>query len=78
MDPMSTAAGLVAAGLTVGIAELSTPNTRLDRQVDIRPPKTTSTRLTLLQRPVDLQESLSVYGLTVALSLIFANPFGNE
>jgi F0F1-type ATP synthase membrane subunit c/vacuolar-type H+-ATPase subunit K len=76
MNPLVAAASVIAAGLSVGLAAIpGTQGTAAGYAVEgIRQPEAEGKiRGTLLLS--FFMESLTIYGLVVALALLFANPF---
>nr|YP_009402764.1 ATP synthase CF0 C subunit [Compsopogon caeruleus]ARX96113.1 ATP synthase CF0 C subunit [Compsopogon caeruleus] len=80
MNPIVAAASVVAAGLSVGLAAIGpgigqgTASAQAVEGIARQPEVEGRIRGTLLLS-LAFMESLTIYGLVVALSLLFANPF---
>ncbi|KAI3889553.1 hypothetical protein MKW92_038707 [Papaver armeniacum] len=71
MNPLISAASVISAGLAVGLASIGPgvgPGTAAGQAVEgiARQPEA---------RGLAFMEALTIYGLVVALALLFANPF---
>ena len=82
MNPIVSAASVIAAGLSVGLAAIgpgigqgSAAGQALDG-IARQPEAEGKIRGTLLLS-LAFMEALTIYGLVVALSLLFANPFNS-
>nr|YP_010337419.1 AtpH [Pulvinaster venetus]UNJ17004.1 AtpH [Pulvinaster venetus] len=82
MNPIIAAASVVAAGLSVGLAAIGpgigqgTASAQAVEGIARQPEVEGRIRGTLLLS-LAFMESLTIYGLVVALSLLFANPFNS-
>nr|YP_009369931.1 ATP synthase CF0 subunit C [Boldia erythrosiphon]ARO90619.1 ATP synthase CF0 subunit C [Boldia erythrosiphon] len=80
MNPIVAAASVIAAGLSVGLAAIGpgigqgTASAQAVEGIARQPEVEGRIRGTLLLS-LAFMESLTIYGLVVALSLLFANPF---
>ncbi|KAG4927527.1 hypothetical protein AAZX31_19G097500 [Glycine max] len=70
MNLIIFAAFVIAAGLTVGLASIGPGVEGIARQ-----PKTKGKIRGTLLLSLVFMEALTIYGLVVALTLLFANPF---
>jgi len=77
MDSITTAASVVAAGLAVGIGPGIGQGTAAGGAVEgiARQPEAEGKIRGTLLLSFAFMESLTIYGLVVALVLLFANPF---
>nr|ADN86066.1 ATP synthase CF0 subunit III [Chasmanthium latifolium] len=80
MNPLIAAASVIAAGLAVGLA--STPPSDINTTVAgqavegiARQPEAEGKIRGTLLLSLAFMEALTIYGLVVALALLFANPF---
>jgi len=73
MNPIVSAASVVASGLAVGLAAIG-PGIGQGSGIARQPEAEGRIRGTLLLS-LAFMESLTIYGLVVALALLFANPF---
>jgi F-type H+-transporting ATPase subunit c len=80
MDSLISSASVVAAGLSVGLAAIGpgigqgTASAAAVEAIARQPEAENSVRSTLLLS-LAFMEALTIYGLVVALSVLFANPF---
>nr|YP_010444114.1 ATP synthase CF0 C subunit [Haramonas pauciplastida]UTE95000.1 ATP synthase CF0 C subunit [Haramonas pauciplastida] len=80
MDTIIASASVIAAGLSVGLAAIG-PGIGQGNAAGLavegvaRQPNTTNEVRGILLLSLAFMEALTIYGLVVALSLIFANPF---
>merc|ERR1711990_483692 len=80
MDPIISAASVVAAGLSVGLAAIG-PGIGQGQAAGAtaegiaRQPEAENKLRGTLLLSLAFMESLTIYGLVVSLSLLFANPF---
>jgi len=80
MNPLISAASVIAAGLAVGLASIGpgvgqgTAAGQAVEGIARQPEAEGKIRGTLLLR-LAFMEALTIYGLDVALALLFANPF---
>ena len=82
MDSIISAASVIAAGLSVGLAAIGPgfgQGTAAGSAVEAisRQPETENAIRGTLLLSLAFMEALTIYGLVVALSLLFANPFTN-
>jgi F-type H+-transporting ATPase subunit c len=83
MDSIISAASVIAAGLAVGLAAIGpgigqgTASAQAVEGIARQPEAEGKIRGTLLLS-LAFMEALTIYGLVVALSLLFANPFINQ
>ena len=80
MNPIIAAASVVAAGLSVGLAAIGPgvgQGTAAGYAVEgiARQPEAENKLRGTLLLSLAFMESLTIYGLVVSLSLLFANPF---
>jgi len=80
MDPIVSAASVIAAGLSVGLAAIGPgigQGNAAGQAVEgiARQPNSESPIRGTLLLSLAFMEALTIYGLVVALSLLFANPF---
>nr|YP_010335843.1 AtpH [Chroothece richteriana]YP_010336234.1 AtpH [Chroodactylon ornatum]UNJ14249.1 AtpH [Chroothece richteriana]UNJ14640.1 AtpH [Chroodactylon ornatum] len=80
MNPIVSAASVVAAGLAVGLAAIGPgigQGTASAQAVEgiARQPEAEGKIRGMLLLSLAFMEALTIYGLVVALSLLFANPF---
>ena len=78
MNPLIAAASVIAAGLAVGLASIGPgvgQGTAAGQAVEgiARQPEAEGKIIRLLS--LAFMEALTIYGLVVALALLFANPF---
>nr|WGO61146.1 ATP synthase CF0 C subunit [Aneura pinguis]WGO61232.1 ATP synthase CF0 C subunit [Aneura pinguis]WGO61318.1 ATP synthase CF0 C subunit [Aneura pinguis] len=79
MNPLISAASVIAAGLAVGLASIGpgigqgTAAGQAVEGIARQPEAEGKIRGTLLSSPA-FMEALTIYGLVVALALLFANP----
>jgi F-type H+-transporting ATPase subunit c len=80
MDPLISAASIIAAGLSVGLASIG-PDVgqgiaagQAVEGIARQPEVEVKIRGTLLLS-LSFMEALTIYGIVVALALLFANPF---
>ena len=76
MDSITSAASVVAAGLAVGLGAIG-PGTAAGGAVEgiARQPEAEGKIRGTLLLSLAFMEALTIYGLVVALVLLFANPF---
>ena len=76
MNPLVAATSVIAAGLAVGLAAIG-PGTAAGYAVEgiARQPEAEGKIRGALLLSFAFMESLTIYGLVVALALLFANPF---
>ena len=80
MDPIISAASVIAAGLSVGLAAIG-PGIGQGQAAGAtvegiaRQPEAENKLLGTLLLSLAFMESVTIYGLVVSLSLLFANPF---
>ena len=80
MDPIISAASVIAAGLSVGLAAIG-PGIGQGQAAGAtvegiaRHPEAENKLRGTLLLSLAFMESLTIYGLVVSLSLLFANPF---
>jgi ATP synthase F0 subunit c len=76
MNPIVSAASVVASGLAVGLAAIG-PGSAAAQAVEgiARQPEAEGRIRGTLLLSLAFMESLTIYGLVVALALLFANPF---
>nr|ARO91062.1 ATP synthase CF0 subunit C [Flintiella sanguinaria] len=82
MNPIVSAASVIAAGLAVGLAAIGPgigQGTAAAQAVEgiSRQPEAEGKIRAMLLLSLAFMEALTIYGLVVALSLLFANPFSN-
>nr|YP_010554271.1 CF0 subunit III [Phyllagathis tuberculata]UTM99194.1 CF0 subunit III [Phyllagathis tuberculata] len=80
MNPLISAASVIAAGLAVGLASIGPgvgQGTAAGQAVEgiARQPEAEGKIRGTLLLILDFMEALTIYGLVVALALSFANPF---
>ena len=80
MDSLISAASVVAAGLSIGLAAISPgigQGTAAASAVEAiaRQPESENSVRGMLLLSLAFMEALTIYGLVVALSVLFANPF---
>jgi ATP synthase F0 subunit c len=80
MNPIISAASVIAAGLAVGLASIGPgvgQGTAAGQAVEgiARQPEAESQIRGTLLLSLAFMEALTIYGLVVALALLFANPF---
>jgi F-type H+-transporting ATPase subunit c len=80
MDPIIAAASVIAAGLSVGLAAIGPgigQGNAAGQAVEgiARQPEAENKIRGTLLLSLAFMEALTIYGLVVALSLLFANPF---
>lgn len=80
MDPLISAASVIAAGLSVGLASIGLgvgQGTVAGQAVEgiARQPKAEGKIWGTLLLSLAFKEALTIYGLVVALALLFVNPF---
>jgi ATP synthase F0 subunit c len=80
MDPIVSAASVIAAGLSIGLAAIGPgigQGNAAGQAVEgiARQPEAEGKIRGTLLLSLAFMESLTIYGLVVALSLLFANPF---
>ena len=83
MNPIVSAASVIAAGLAVGLAAIGPgigQGTAAAQAVEgiARQPEAEGKIRGMLLLSLAFMEALTIYGLVVALSLLFANPFRSE
>ncbi|RZC81234.1 hypothetical protein C5167_043811 [Papaver somniferum] len=80
MNPLISAASVIAAGLAVGLASIGpgvgqgTAAGQAEEGIAEQPEAEGKIRRTLLLS-LDFMEALTIYGLVVALAILLANPF---
>ena len=80
MNPIVSAASVIAAGLSVGLAAIG-PGIGQGQAASsaveaiARQPETENSVRGTLLLSLAFMEALTIYGLVVALSVLFANPF---
>jgi F-type H+-transporting ATPase subunit c len=80
MDPIISAASVIAAGLSIGLAAIGPgigQGTAAGQAVEgiARQPEAENKIRGTLLLSLAFMEALTIYGLVVALALLFANPF---
>ena len=79
MNPLISAASVIAAGLAVGLASIGPggQGTAAGQAVEgiARQPEAEGKIRGTLLLSLAFMEALTIYGLVVALALLFANPF---
>nr|QKJ81199.1 ATP synthase CF0 C subunit [Allium spicatum] len=77
MNPLISAASVIAAGLAVGLASGVGQGTAAGQAVEgiARQPEAEGKIRGTLLLSLAFMEALTIYGLVVALALLFANPF---
>jgi F-type H+-transporting ATPase subunit c len=80
MDPLISAASAIAAGLSIGLASIGLDvgqGTAASQDVEgiARQPEAEGKIRGTLLLSLSFMEDLTIYGLVVALALLFTNPF---